>query len=358
MKRFITMIMAIALCTLGSQAQQFKVTRDTIHIDAGLFGETPKMNIHLRAADSREELYLLMRHSVSKNGHSKSNFLCIDKNSHTVRNIDLPDSLYAYGNLFMRHDSLILKMENFHTDDMWHYEQACEDHDQEEMEKIWNYTLDTCTDQWIPVKSVNDLIYEDNQYKVYYWHCGEWGSYHVFQETKNGKRHLFTSSGRLLKYNGNYYRVSLFSICKIDNPRKGKVYHRKKYYELKKKDYSTPQRILQLPYNKIGFEITKEFLLNDPRTYICTAFIHDDKFYCIMRSPEGLYIASYQDGVLHKEMDLGCNYNRRYWQGFQLQENNHPNNQAFFEFIDAKEDNPVILTVEGANIHIWYLEIK
>ena len=51
MKKLVYLLLCLAL---PASAQQFKVTRDTIHIDAGLFGKTPKMNIHLRAADSRE----------------------------------------------------------------------------------------------------------------------------------------------------------------------------------------------------------------------------------------------------------------------------------------------------------------
>jgi len=170
---------------------------------------------------------------------------------------------------------------------------------------------------------------------------------------------LFMAAGRLLKLDGSYYVVSTYSINKIDNPRQGKVYRGKKYYKLDREDYTLPQKVLQLtpPESRI-ITITKEYLLNDPRTYICTAFTHDDKLYCIVRSPEGMYIASYRDGALHKEMDLGCNYHTKNWRGHLLRVNNHPNNQAFLQCEDVTTDNPVILTVEGANIHIWYLEIK
>ena len=83
-----------------------------------------------------------------------------------------------------------------------------------------------------------------------------------------------------------------------------------------------------------------------------------DKLYCIVRSPGGMYIASYQDGALHKEMDLGFNYNTENWRGHLLRVNNHPDNQAFLQCEDVTTDNPVILTVEGSKIHIWYLEIN
>ena len=363
MKRFITMIMAIALCALGSQAQQFTVTRDTIHIDAGLFGKTPKMNIHLRAADSREGLYLLMYHRESMESWGKDILLCVDKDSHKVTHIDLPDSpisdQLSYGNIFTRHDSLILKVHAYHESDVSFYRWAREHHDKEDMKKNLNFTLNTHTGQWKPVKSANDLIYEDDQYRVCYWECGEWGDYMVFQERKNHKRHLFMAAGRLLKLDGSYYVVSTYSINKIDNPRQGKVYRGKKYYKLGREDYTLPQKVLQLtpPESRI-ITITKEYLLNDPRTYICTAFTHDDKLYCIVRSPEGMYIASYQDGALHKEMDLGFNYNTENWRGHLLRVNNHPDNQAFFQCEDVTTDNPVILTVEGSKIHVWYLEIN
>jgi len=363
MKRFITMIMAIALSTLGSQAQQFTVTRDTIHIDAGLFGETPKTNIQLRAAESREGLYLLMYHRESMESWGKNNLLFVERNNRTIRNIELPDILpigYTdFQNIFVRHDSLILKVNAYHESDVSFYRWARERHDKEEMKKNLNFTLDTRTDQWIPVKSANDLIYEDDQYRVCYWECGEWGDYMVFQERKNRKRHLFMAAGRLLKLDGSYYVVSTYSINKIDNPRQGKVYRGQKYYKLGREDYTLPQKVLQLklPESRI-ITITKEYLLNDPRTYICTAFIHDNKLYCIMRSPEGMYIASYRDGALHKEMDLGFNYNTENWRGHLLRVNNHPTNQAFLQCEDVTTDNPVILTVEGSNIHVWYLEIK
>jgi hypothetical protein len=347
---------------LPASAQQFTVTVDTIHIDAGLFGKTPKMNIHLRAADSREGLYLLMYHRESMESWGKNNLLFVERNNRTIRNIELPDILpigYTdFQNIFVRHDSLILKVNAYHESDVSFYRFARERHDKEEMKKNLNFTLNTHTGQWKPVKSANDLIYEDDQYRVCYWECGEWGDYMVFQERKNRKRHLFMAAGRLLKLDGSYYVVSTYSINKIDNPRQGKVYRGKKYYKLGREDYTLPQKVLQLtpPESRI-ITITKEYLLNDPRTYICTAFTHDDKLYCIVRSPEGMYIASYQDGALHKEMDLGFNYKTENWRGHLLRVNNHPDNQAVLQCEDVTTDNPVILTVEGSKIHIWYLEI-
>lgn len=360
MKKLVYLLLCLAL---PASAQQFTVTRDTIHIDASLFGETPKTKISLRAADSREGLYLLMYHRESMESWGKNNLLFVERNNRTIRNIELPDILpigYTdFQNIFVRHDSLILKVNAYHESDVSFYRFARERHDKEEMKKNLNFTLNTHTGQWKPVKSANDLIYEDDQYRVCYWECGEWGDYMVFQERKNRKRHLFMAAGRLLKLDGSYYVVSSYSINKIDNPRQGKVYRGKKYYKLGREDYTLPQKVLQLtpPESRI-ITITKEYLLNDPRTYICTAFTHDDKLYCIVRSPEGMYIASYQDGALHKEMDLGFNYNTENWRGHLLRVNNHPDNQAFFQCEDVTTDNPVLLTVEGANIHIWYLEIK
>jgi hypothetical protein len=358
MKKLVYLLLCLAL---PASAQQFTVTVDTIHIDAGLFGKTPKMNIHLRAADSREGLYLLMYHRESMESWGKNNLLFVERNNRTIRNIELPDILpigYTdFQNIFVRHDSLILKVNAYHESDVSFYRFARERHDKEEMKKNLNFTLNTHTGQWKPVKSANDLIYEDDQYRVCYWECGEWGDYMVFQERKNRKRHLFMAAGRLLKLDGSYYVVSTYSINKIDNPRHGKVYRGKKYYKLGREDYTLPQKVLQLtpPESRI-ITITKEYLLNDPRTYICTAFTHDDKLYCIVRSPEGMYIASYQDGALHKEMDLGFNYNTENWRGHLLRVNNHPDNQAFFQCEDVTTDNPVIVSVNGTNIRVTYIE--
>jgi hypothetical protein len=291
----------------------------------------------------------------------KNNLLFVERNNRTIRNIELPDILpigYTdFQNIFVRHDSLILKVNAYHESDVSFYRFARERHDKEEMKKNLNFTLNTHTGQWKPVKSANDLIYEDDQYRVCYWECGEWGDYMVFQERKNRKRHLFMAAGRLLKLDGSYYVVSTYSINKIDNPRQGKVYRGKKYYKLGREDYTLPQKVLQLtpPASRI-IKITKEYLLNDPRTYICTAFTHDDKLYCIVRSPEGMYIASYQDGALHKEMDLCFNYNTENWRGHLLRVNNHPDNQAFFQCEDVTTDNPVIVSVNGTNIRVTYIE--
>ena len=351
------LILSILLCfLLPASAQQFTVFHDTIHIDGRLLRNTTKNGVSLRAAESRDGLYLLME------SRGNNELLFVERNSHKVSNIRLPDlatGFTEFQNIFVRHDSLLLKTNAFHDDDVSFYEWARKEHDKDDMKAVLNYTLETHTGQWKPVKSANDLIYEDDQYRVYYWECGEWGDYMVFQERKNHKRHLFVAAGRLLKLDGSYYVVSSYSINKIDNPRQGKVYRGKKYYKLGREDYTLPQKVLQLtpPESRI-ITITKEYLLNDPRTYICTAFTHDDKLYCIVRSPEGMYIASYQNGALHKEMDLGFNYNTENWRGHLLRVNNHPDNQAFLQCEDVTTDNPVILTVEGAKIHLWYLEIN
>lgn len=106
--------------------------------------------------------------------------------------------------------------------------------------------------------------------------------------------------------------------------------------------------------------IPREILRNDPLIpsppyAIYAAFVYEGTLYCIMKSPEGMYVASYQDGALHKELDLGCNYRSCRWSGFELRENNRPDNQAFLECKDERTGNHVILTVEGTDIHLWYL---
>lgn len=351
------LIISILLCfLLPASAQQFTVFHDTIHIDGRLLRNTTKNGVSLRAAESRDGLYLLME------SRGNNELLFVERNSHKVSNIRLPDlatGFTEFQNIFVRHDSLLLKTNAFHDDDVSFYEWARKEHDKDDMKAVLNYTLETHTGQWKPIKTANDHIYEDSQYKVCYWERGEWGTYLLFQERKSHKRHLYMGGGRLIKVDDSYYLVSQYSISKIENPRQGKVYRGKKYYKLDKEDYSMPQTILQLPIPERGvIELTKEYLLNDPRTYICTAFTHGDKLYCIVRSPEGMYIASYRDGALHKEMDLGSNYHTVNWRGHLLKVNNHPDNQAFLQCEDVTTDNPVILTVEGSNIHVWYLEIK
>lgn len=351
------LIISILLCfLLPASAQQFTVFHDTIHIDGRLLRNTTKNGVSLRAAESRDGLYLLME------SRGNNELLFVERNSHKVSNIRLPDlatGFTEFQNIFVRHDSLLLKTNAFHDDDVSFYEWARKEHDKDDMKAVLNYTLETHTGQWKPIKTANDHIYEDSQYKVCYWERGEWGTYLLFQERKSHKRHLYMGGGRLIKVDDSYYLVSQYSISKIENPRQGKVYRGKKYYKLDKEDYSMPQTILQLPIPERGvIELTKEYLQNDPRTYICTAFTHDGTLYCIMKSPAGMYVASYQNGVLHKEMDLGCNYSINRWKGIELRENNRPDHQAFLHCKDEQTDNPAILTVEGTKVHLWYLSIE
>ena len=370
MKRFITMIMAIALSTLGSQAQQFTVTRDTIHIDAGLFGETPKTNIQLRAAESREGLYLLMYHRESMESWGKNNLLFVERNNRTIRNIELPDILpigYTdFQNIFVRHDSLILKVNAYHESDVSFYRWARERHDKEEMKKNLNFTLDTRTDQWIPVKSANDLIYEDDQYRVCYWECGEWGEYMEFRNKNTDKRYIYKANGRIVRHEGCYYIINTHQVMKIDDPTQGLPYQGSSWGN-KKLPYTCPEPEVVMDLEDLvmpkGTNIPREILRNDPLIpsppyTFCAAFVVEGKLFLLIESQTGLYVASYQGGELTKVQDIGCRAQHLRTNGYLLRENNHPDNQAFFQCEDVTTDNPVIVSVNGTNIRVTYIELE
>ncbi|MBO4565174.1 MAG: hypothetical protein J5720_07050 [Bacteroidaceae bacterium] len=367
MKQLITC--ALLCFLLPASAQQFTVFHDTIHIDGRLFGQTPIQNVSLRAAESSEGLYLLIHHRESMENWGENELLFVDKNSHKVSNIKLPElpiEFTEFRNTFIRHDSLILKANAFHESDISFYERARRNHDKEDMKAVLNYSLDTRTGRWKPIKSANDLIYEDDSYRICYKEYGEWGTYLVFQEWKKQERHLYRGCGRLLKIGGSYYLVSQYRISKIDNPKNG-VRYTTDSRDMAKLQYasSKPEVVLDLEDLVMpkDTDIPRAILRTDPLIpsppiSIYAAFVHEDKPYLIMRSSDGLYVASFKDGALHKEMDLGCNYRSCRLSGFELRENNRPDNQAFLECKDESSGNSVILTVEGTCIHLWYLIIE
>lgn len=183
--------------------------------------------------------------------------------------------------------------------------------------ELANYCLNPKTLIWTPCGLADDQVYIDNKYKVSCINVGEWGNYINFWEQSTGISHIFEGIPyKILKIGNTFYIIQPDCISKIDNPMDGKPMLENKLPELSSSwAHPTPEELYVVKeYRdmkaKYGIVVPKSEKNVDPWTYIMTGFAIGKRIYVIVHEPEFTYLASFQHGVLHKELELETNVTR------------------------------------------------
>lgn len=151
-----------------SYAQQFKLTEDTIRINASEY-INPISNLEMKWAAKYHGFYfcIFQDQHIYLHWISKHRLLVISEDGKDMMEVSLPKDFQRnyYGDLFVRHDTLFLRP----------YQPDKEQN---------GYYFDMDTWQWMPVDMVSNVIYDDDQYCVATIDMGEWGEYTWFMDKK------------------------------------------------------------------------------------------------------------------------------------------------------------------------------
>ena len=318
--------MAIALCTLGSQAQQFTMTVDIISIAATDMGCDGTFKLSF-IAKQKDKIYCLYENTIQVMvGKCPYNHLLSIDEMGQISRFPLPDDIKedmdVGEGLFVRNDSLILRRYRSYHHAMFHV--------------AWE---------------------KDHDY-ISLWSCGEWGTYVRFLSKKTHKDYIYrckyvikneqkngmTMIGsftdvpiRVFKQTDGYYLITPKSMIRISDPSEGHIYQGEAYADVD---------------NKHLYSEFTELVTSQSNIYAC--FMLNKQFYFIMESSSGICVATYRDGTISKVMDIDCNYTPYVHQSY-MRDCDSPKDHTLLLLTDRKAGKDAILTVEGTKIHLRYL---
>lgn len=349
MKRFefIQVLMLLLMC-VSAQAQQFTLTVDTVKVDtsditcSGTFASRLSF-----IAKQKDKIYCLYNSKgvVRVDGKCRFNQLLTLDEMGQIQQFPLSDDV-TYNisrgeGLFVRNDSLILRTHGSYSTSVFTVKWEKEHGYKDDEIATYDYYWDKKASQWIRIPFADDHIYEDKQYKVSVWANGEWGTYTRFLTKKTGKEYIYRCTPtRVYKQKDGYYLIGVDSIMCISDPTKGHIYQGERCEDVDlKKLYTKPAALIKTP------------------EHVYTSFMLKKRLYLIMKSAEGICLASYQDGSISKVMELGCNYTPYIYQSY-MRDCDSPKDHTLLMFIDRKTTNNAILTVEGTKMRLRYLIYK
>lgn len=194
-----------------------------------------------------------------------------------------------YNDLFITNDSILLKDYYDHI----------------------TFYFKTETLEWEKIKEVDDLIYEDNNFTVYYLNFGEWGNIVWFKDKTTQKEYELASSfPKIHKIDSVYYLTNGRNVLEIKDPRKLKLCDTNYYYEkVEKLEWS--QGSNSLKGAEILFQDTSSWY--DSNFYIATSFLNHDSLFCLCVDSSSTYIGFVDSMKMHpiKIVGTGLNIFRR-----------------------------------------------
>ena len=359
----IVLVLLLLLCP-SMQAQHFKFSVDTITVDTTNMTCDGKFSFRLSFIAKRKgNLYFLYKNQqMGKVGKCPYNYLLSFDEMGQLSRFTLPDSIRDYPafgeGLFVRNDSLILRTHGSYFTSVSHVKWLREQGYEDDEIGMFDYYWDRKALQWVAIPFADDHIYEDKEYKVSIWSCGEWGTYVRFlskithkdyiyrckyvikNEQKNGMTMIgsFTDVPiRVFKQTDGYYLITPKSIIRISDPSEGHIYQGED-------DVDVDRKHLYSEYT--------ELVTSQSNIYAC--FMLKKQLYFIMKSASGICVATYQDGTISKVMDIDCNYTPYVYQSY-MRDCDSPKDHTLLLLTDRKAGKDAILTVEGTQIHLRYL---
>ena len=305
MKRFAFLHFCVFTLCLVLHAQQFTLMVDTIKVDTTDMMCEGKFGLRLAyIAKRNDKIYCLYKNTIQGmvGNCAYKHLLSIDGLGQ-ISGFPLPDDIkedMSVGEgLFVRNDSLILRRFHSYRYAMFHVAWEKEhDYTDEEIGKTCDYYWDSKSTRWVDIPFADDHIYEDKDYKISLWSCGEWGTYVRFLSKKTHKDYIYR--------------------CK---------------YVIKNEQ-------------KNGMTMIGSFTDVPIRVFKQT-----DGYYLI--TPKSMIrISDPSEG--RKVMDIDCNYTPYVHQSY-MRDCDSPKDHTLLLLTDRKAGKDAILTVEGLKIHIRYL---
>lgn len=266
----------------------------------------------------------------------ENKFYIIDKTGSIINAITSPKNIGNYDNLHVRHDSVIAKA---------NYGDAAA------------YYLNEPKQKWAAIKSVDDAIFEDEDYHVTSLDFGEWGGSTWFRDKKTGLEYVAEIiTPEIREINGAYYLISQRSIDVIAEPKKllkaGRDYRNiivgQEQGDMLHVFMARPHK----NYEGIGIKNIYKSETNewDDSILILASFAHNGVLYVFVQEDKRTYIAQPADGKLKEVVDMKDELhlvNRRNYRNIS-----HRNNYLFSQ---GKPNCFGIMEIKNDTIYLHYI---
>lgn len=182
-------------------------------------------------------------------------------------------------------EKLQQELSNSHYIDLF----VLDDHIYLQLNNNARYILDAATNHFTETTKGNDLVYDDDHYKVMYKSFGEWGEATWFINKKDKSEYFTSLNGQDINFlAGKFYVTNLSSIWEISNPKELTQCKPNQYYDyINKKEFGMFD---SYDYRKGVTSVYKDSAQYDPYNrksidqlnYIfMTSFVNDDQLYQI-----------------------------------------------------------------------------
>jgi hypothetical protein len=319
----------------NSGLHDFEITIDTLIINLKPY---IKENVKVSLTHSlkfRDMYYCYF--TDDKDAYNKY-FFVISKNGKIEHNIDLPRSITNcfYLDLFVLHDTIFTKPYMSKQD----------------------FYLDLNSLSWIETSEPDDVIYEDKNYYVTCLDFGEWGNTTWYKDKISGKEFEIASSGDVVNYiDSAYYITSGLKILKIKNP-----------FELKQCDSSYYYKTIKIAEfaegtnSIIGTETVyedttySEWDFKEPKLFIGTSFIANNKLYHLCVDNSKTYIAKLENGKFIPVQKIGNKFLIFDW-SYSYRCKIQNDNSQLLKFNTKNQNLFGFIEIRNAKINIRYLKL-
>lgn len=196
-------ILLISLLSLACTDTAHRKRVDVIHFDSGfsLYQNTIYVDIKgemTHALKYRDKYYLLFKQPILKYGGYGKRELYVFADGEVEKAINIPGKMEtAYLDFYVKNDSIIIKS---YGDEP-------------------SYWLDAQNSAWREADHTDDLIFEDDRFRVYSLDFGEWGGKTWFEDKNTGVEYAVEVTTPLINRIGSTYYLSRSQeVLKIENP--------------------------------------------------------------------------------------------------------------------------------------------
>lgn len=247
----------------------------------------------------------------------------------------------VYYDLFIRNDSIISKAY------MGEYE---------------TYYFDIKTKRWKQIQIADDVIYENNDYRITFIDYGEWGFTTWFQDKKTHKEYELASKGLIVnKVNNAYYITDEYQILKIENPCNLRPCDLNYYYSVAKMENNFYERSnYKLDGAKIIYKDTTNsgWYWEEPGKFrVISSFINNKKLYHLCVDSNKTYIARLNRGNFIPVVELKNFKNIFFRPYYAFRYNNQPDKRQLLTFSSYDYKTYGLFLIKNNIIEIKHIRI-
>lgn len=326
MKRILIFFLIIQT---GLLAQNFEVTIDTLNLDIREFVR-PVSKVELSHIIKFQDKYycFFQERGLYYFQRDTRFFLIISNDGRVLKHIDIPNQIKNsnYFDFFQKRDSLFLKSYMNHE----------------------TFYFDNIGLEWNKTKETDDIVYEDDEFKIAYLDFGEWGETTWFIDKKNNKEYILGTSGTNVNIIDNkYYLTNGFKVEVVNDPHKLEECDEQEYYEFIRNKKGFKEGTFSLLGSKNIYRDTtySPFSFEESNQRILTSFVYENQLFQLFNDINSTHIGVIENKELVSIQKLGRKFNTYNWY-YSYRGNNLNNNSRLLKF---KEDNNTFGTIEINN---------